>query len=63
MQQFQEYTEPEEGEQEISRKTSIAAQGDEEQVVLPLGETTLTQNLAVPIAVVVSKVRNLFMCL
>ncbi|PIK40012.1 putative cytoplasmic dynein 1 light intermediate chain 2 isoform X2 [Apostichopus japonicus] len=55
VQQFQEYTEPEEGEQESSRKTSIAAQGDEEQVVLPLGETTLTQNLAVPIAVVVSK--------
>ncbi|PIK43564.1 putative cytoplasmic dynein 1 light intermediate chain 2 isoform X3 [Apostichopus japonicus] len=54
VQQFQEYTEPEEGEQESSRKTSIAAQGDEEQVVLPLGETTHTK-FAVPIAVVVSK--------
>lgn len=56
VQQFQAYTEPEEGQQEGSRKTSIAPQGgDEEQVVLPLGETTLTQNLGVPIAVVVSK--------
>ncbi|KAJ8041986.1 Cytoplasmic dynein 1 light intermediate chain 2 [Holothuria leucospilota] len=55
VQQFQAYVEPEEGQQESSRRTSSAPAGDEEQVVLPLGETTLTQNLGVPIAVVVSK--------
>ncbi|XP_071507697.1 cytoplasmic dynein 1 light intermediate chain 2-like [Diadema antillarum] len=60
VQQFQAYTEPESGQdQSATRRTSTAAQsaatGDEETVVLPLGETTLTHNLGVPIVVVVTK--------
>ena len=62
VQQFQAYTEPETNpDSAATRRTSAPASGagtgDEEAVVLPLGETTLTHNLGVPIVVVVTKVR------
>ncbi|XP_063951050.1 cytoplasmic dynein 1 light intermediate chain 2-like isoform X1 [Lytechinus pictus] len=60
VQQFQAYTEPETGnDPSVSRRTSGVTKPtgteDEEVVVLPLGETTLTHNLGVPIVVVVTK--------
>ena len=65
VQQFQAYTEPETNpDSAATRRTSAPASGagtgDEEAVVLPLGETTLTHNLGVPIVVVVTKVRVTF---
>ncbi|XP_011676218.1 cytoplasmic dynein 1 light intermediate chain 2 isoform X3 [Strongylocentrotus purpuratus] len=60
VQQFQAYTEPETGQDSsVTRRTSGVTKPtgaeDEEAVVLPLGETTLTHNLGVPIVVVVTK--------
>ena len=62
--QFQEYQEPEEGEdvksprRTTSNPTNIAgsAASEEDKVLLPLGETTLTHNLGIPLLVVVTKV-------
>ena len=51
--EFQQYEEPgAEGQSPPKRKSKT----DEEQVLLPLGETTLTHNLGIPIIVVVTKV-------
>lgn len=50
--QFQEYVEPDESSQ---RRQNPASRSDDE-VLLPLGETTLTHNLGIPIVVVVTKV-------
>ncbi|XP_071785046.1 cytoplasmic dynein 1 light intermediate chain 2-like [Asterias amurensis] len=58
VQQFQEYVEPEEGEEPKSpRRTTAPASvgGEDEKVLLPLGETTLTHNLGIPIVVVITK--------
>ncbi|XP_077983338.1 cytoplasmic dynein 1 light intermediate chain 2-like isoform X2 [Glandiceps talaboti] len=54
-QHFQEYTEPEEGQNSPRRTSAVTPTTDEEKVLLPLGETTLTLNLGVPIVVVVTK--------
>jgi dynein light intermediate chain 1 len=61
--QFQEYVEPEEGQTSSSTSRRggpnplhpTASNTDEEKVLLPLGETTLTNNLGIPIVVVVTK--------
>ena len=50
--QFQQYEEPGEGQAQSKRKSK----SDDEQVLLPLGENTLTHNLGIPIVVVVTKV-------
>nr|XP_023683528.1 cytoplasmic dynein 1 light intermediate chain 1 [Paramormyrops kingsleyae] len=50
---FQEYTEP--GTGSPQRKTPLLPDADEESVVLPLGERTLTHNLGVPVVVVCAK--------
>uniref|UniRef100_A0A8D3AJZ1 Dynein light intermediate chain n=1 Tax=Scophthalmus maximus TaxID=52904 RepID=A0A8D3AJZ1_SCOMX len=49
--QFQEYTEPGSGEDGTPQRRSE----DEESVLLPLGENTLTHNLGVPVVVVCTK--------
>lgn len=56
--QFQEYTEPG-GDHSASpkRRNPVAGEAEEECVVLPLGENTLTHNLGVPVMVVCTKVR------
>ncbi|XP_064641728.1 cytoplasmic dynein 1 light intermediate chain 2-like isoform X2 [Lineus longissimus] len=59
---FQEYVEPEEGKESHTQPARrgpnplhpVASQ-DEDKVLLPLGETTLTHNLGIPIVVVVTK--------
>lgn len=59
VQQFQEYVEPEEGEEPKSPRRTTApgtVGGEDEKVLLPLGETTLTHNLGIPIVVVITKV-------
>ncbi|XP_035680572.1 cytoplasmic dynein 1 light intermediate chain 1-like isoform X2 [Branchiostoma floridae] len=54
--QYQEYVEPEEGAQSPQRpKAMTPGAGEEETVVLPLGEDVLTHNLGVPVVVVVTK--------
>ena len=50
--QFQQYEEPGEGQSQPKRKSK----SDDDQVLLPLGENTLTHNLGIPIIVVVTKV-------
>ncbi|KAJ8004919.1 hypothetical protein DPEC_G00141280 [Dallia pectoralis] len=54
--QFQEYTEPG-GDHNASpqRRNAVAADVEEECVVLPLGDDTLTHNLGVPVMVVCTK--------
>uniref|UniRef100_A0A8C7Q963 Dynein light intermediate chain n=1 Tax=Oncorhynchus mykiss TaxID=8022 RepID=A0A8C7Q963_ONCMY len=54
--QFQEYTEPG-GDHSASpkRRNPVAGEAEEECVVLPLGENTLTHNLGVPVMVVCTK--------
>ena len=60
---FQEYTEPTEADmtQTSTRRHTNAlhpsvSQIDEEKVLLPLGENTLSQNYGIPIIVVITKV-------
>ena len=48
--QYQSYSDPEE--------PAISTSSEEEGVVLPLGETTLTCNLGLPVIVVCCKVRE-----
>lgn len=62
---FQEYIEPEEGQliQSPPRRGPnplhpTASGTEEEKVLLPLGETTLTNNLGIPLVVVVTKVSD-----
>lgn len=50
--QFQEYTEPGSGEDGTPQRRSE----DEESVLLPLGDGTLTHNLGIPVVVVCTKV-------
>ena len=59
VQQFQEYVEPEEGVNPAPRRGGK----DEEKVLLPLGETTLTNNLGIPLVVVLTKVIPIESCL
>ncbi|XP_072013070.1 cytoplasmic dynein 1 light intermediate chain 2-like isoform X2 [Amphiura filiformis] len=61
--QFQEYQEPEEGDDAKSpRRTTTSnpsgpggAGSEEDKVLLPLGDTTLTHNLGIPLVVVITK--------
>jgi dynein light intermediate chain 1 len=62
---FQEYTEPDEnssGSQVPSHRRDVnplhpsASHTEEDKVLLPLGEDTLSQNLGIPIVVVITKV-------
>lgn len=50
--QFQEYTEPGSGEDGTPQRRSE----EEESVLLPLGDNTLTHNLGIPVVVVCTKV-------
>lgn len=50
--QFQEYTEPGTGEDGAPQRRSE----EEESVLLPLGDNTLTHNLGIPVVVVCTKV-------
>lgn len=52
--QFQEYTEPGGGEEGAPQRRTE----DEESVLLPLGDSTLTHNLGIPVVVVCTKVYN-----
>lgn len=53
---FQEYAEPD--DVNLQRRTGMSTSvSEDDKVVLPLGETTLTNNLGIPIVVVVTKVR------
>lgn len=52
--QFQEYVEPGSSVEGASQRRS--AESEEESVVLPLGENTLTHNLGIPLVVVCTKV-------
>ena len=60
---FQEYTEPMEGSTtSATRRTHpnplhpAASNTDDDKVLLPLGESTLSNNLGIPLIVVVAKV-------
>ena len=55
--QFQEYVEPDESTED-RRRSGIK---DEDKVVLPLDEHVLTDNLGLPVVVVVTKV-SVFFC-
>ncbi|XP_033123744.1 cytoplasmic dynein 1 light intermediate chain 2-like [Anneissia japonica] len=56
IQQFQTYVEPDSTQETSGKKsTTVVTPNEEEQVLLPLGETTLTHNLGVPVIVVCTK--------
>lgn len=52
---FQEYTEPEDANPSSPQRRAPTA-GEDETVVLPLGENTLTHNLGIPVLIVCTKV-------
>ncbi|KAM9493211.1 cytoplasmic dynein 1 light intermediate chain 2 isoform 2-T2 [Clarias gariepinus] len=52
---FQEYAEPEDTTPSSPQRRSAPALGDDESVVLPLGENVLTHNLGIPVLVVCAK--------
>ena len=52
---FQEYTEPEETNTSSPQRRAPTA-GEDEAVVLPLGDNTLTYNLGIPVLIVCTKV-------
>lgn len=56
--QFQEYVEPGSGEDGVPQRRSE----EEEGVLLPLGDNTLTHNLGIPVVVVCTKVHTLLSC-
>ena len=60
--QFREYKEPDESEEKRtsshSASAATATTKDEEDVLLPLGETILSNNLGIPIIVVATKVSH-----
>ena len=65
---FQEYTEPMEGSTTgATRRTHpnplhpAASNTDDDKVLLPLGESTLSNNLGIPVIVVVAKVSSTFL--
>ena len=60
MKHFQEYQEPDESNTTTGSARKPVTSPDGEGVLLPLGETTLTQNMGVPIVVVITKVGNMF---
>lgn len=51
---FQEYSEPEDANSSSPQRRAPTA-GEDEAVVLPLGENTLTHNLGIPVLVVCTK--------
>uniref|UniRef100_A0A672G701 Dynein light intermediate chain n=1 Tax=Salarias fasciatus TaxID=181472 RepID=A0A672G701_SALFA len=51
---FQEYTEPEDGSQSSPQRRAPPA-GEDEAIVLPLGDNTLTHNLGIPVLIVCTK--------
>ncbi|XP_042349269.1 cytoplasmic dynein 1 light intermediate chain 2 isoform X1 [Plectropomus leopardus] len=51
---FQEYTEPEEANPSSPQRRAPTA-GEDEDVVLPLGDNTLTHNLGIPVLIVCTK--------
>ncbi len=53
---FQEYTEPDKAEVQPRRSGMSTSISEDDNVLLPLGETTLTHNLGLPIVLVVTKV-------
>ncbi|XP_062845308.1 cytoplasmic dynein 1 light intermediate chain 2 [Trichomycterus rosablanca] len=52
---FQEYVEPEEAIPSSPQRRSAPAVGDDESVLLPLGENVLTHNLGIPVLIVCTK--------
>lgn len=54
---FQEYTEPEDATPASPQRRAPTA-GEDEAVVLPLGENTLTHNLGIPVLIVCTKVNT-----
>lgn len=56
---FQEYTEPEDANPSSPQRRAPTA-GEDEAVVLPLGENTLTHNLGIPVLIVCTKVNKSF---
>ena len=54
MRQFQEYADPEDAVED-RRRSGLK---DEDKVLLPLDENVLTDNLGLPVVVVVTKVRS-----
>lgn len=56
--QFQEYVEPGSDLESMPQRRNPEA--DEESIVLPLGDNTLTHNLGIPVLVVCTKVGHGF---
>lgn len=56
---FQEYTEPEDATPSSPQRRAPTA-GEDEAVVLPLGDNTLTYNLGIPVLIVCTKVNCSF---
>ena len=54
---FQEYAEPEDANPSSPQRRAPTA-GEDEAVVLPLGDNTLTHNLGIPVLIVCTKVNN-----
>ncbi|XP_067104804.1 cytoplasmic dynein 1 light intermediate chain 2 isoform X1 [Osmerus mordax] len=52
---FQEYSEPEDANSSSPQRRALPPGGDDEGVVLPLGDNTLTHNLGIPVLVVCTK--------
>ncbi|XP_045065953.1 cytoplasmic dynein 1 light intermediate chain 2 isoform X2 [Coregonus clupeaformis] len=52
---FQEYTEPEGADPASPQRRAPPAGGDDEGVVLPLGDNVLTHNLGIPVLIVCTK--------
>lgn len=59
--QFREYKEPDENEEKrpSSHSTTTATSKEEDEILLPLDETILSNNLGLPIIVVATKVLHL----
>lgn len=53
---FQEYAEPEDANPSSPQRRAPTA-GEDEAVVLPLSENTLTHNLGIPVLIVCTKVK------
>lgn len=53
---FQEYAEPEEATPSSPQRRGPAAGGEDESVLLPLGDNVLTHNLGIPVLIVCTKV-------
>uniref|UniRef100_A0A8C1GZ92 Dynein light intermediate chain n=1 Tax=Cyprinus carpio carpio TaxID=630221 RepID=A0A8C1GZ92_CYPCA len=52
---FQEYAEPEESTPSSPQRRAPAAGGEDESVLLPLGDNVLTHNLGIPVLIVCTK--------